>query len=87
MKRLKVCRRRHRRRRRLYLLSSHVSSTLFYIAAFLCVYGRIKFNSLRTTSSSLLSSQVSTYRTNCTYEKASVNIEAKYGTDLRGNCY
>jgi hypothetical protein len=24
--------------------------------------------------------------TNCTYEKASINIEAKYGTDLRGNC-
>jgi hypothetical protein len=44
-------------------------------------------NNLRTTGSSLLSSHVSTYRTNCTYEKASINIEAKYGTDLRGNWY
>ena len=73
-KRFKVCRRRRPsssssvvvvRPRRLYLLSSHVSTLVLIL---MC---RVS-NNLRTTGISLLSSHISTYRTNCTYEKASI---------------
>jgi hypothetical protein len=65
---------------RLYLLSSHISTYRTYSKKLIldsCIWNVVCLCQIYFGVSG----------TNCTYEEASIDIEAKYGTDLRGNCY
>ena len=66
----------------LYLLSSNISTYRTYskkIILDLCIWKKLCY---------LCHIYFGVSGTNCTYEKALINnIEAKYGTDLCGNCY